>query len=101
MKSIVANRARCADRFFYIAGFHNVLDPVGITRPNACQKISLQFEPDRELIVFRLTDPAARRLYAIADTEQILHMMSNFVRYDVGLRKVASCTEASLEFTME
>jgi hypothetical protein len=51
LKSIIANRARRAHRFFDIAGFYNVLDPVGITRPNACQKISLQFEPDRELIV--------------------------------------------------
>src|SRR4029078_5443462 len=30
---------------------------------------------------------------------QILHVMSNFVRYDVGLRKIAACTQALLEFT--
>src|SRR6185312_8171178 len=86
-------------RFFDIAGFYNVLDPVGITGPNACQKICLQLEPDRELIVFRLTHSTARRLYTIANTEQILHVMSNFVGDDVGLCEIASCTQAFLELT--
>ena len=97
MESVVADRARCAHRFFDIAGFYDMLDPVGITRPNAGQKICLQLEPDREPIVFRLTHPTARRLQAIGNAEQILHMMPNFVRYDVGLCKVASSTQTLLQ----
>ena len=99
MKSVIANRARRAHRFFDIAGFDNVLDPVGITRPNACQKIGLQLEPDRELIVFRLTHSTARRLHTIGYAEQILHVMSNFVGDDIGLCEIASCAQAFLELT--
>src|SRR5678815_1024076 len=33
------------------------------------------------------------------DTEQILHVMANFVGYDVGLCGIASCTQAFLELT--
>jgi hypothetical protein len=57
LKSVIANRAGRAHRFFDIAGFDHALDPVGITGPNAGQKICLQLEPDRELIVFRFTNP--------------------------------------------
>src|SRR5262249_44817755 len=56
-------------------------------------------EPNRELIVFRFADPTACRLYAIGNTEQILHVMPNFVRYNVGLCEIASCTQAFLELT--
>src|SRR5215475_4715522 len=75
-----------------------MLDPVGITSPNAGEKICLQFEPDREPIVFSFADPTTRRLHTIGNAEQILHVMSNFVRYDVGLREIPSCTQAALEF---
>ena len=98
MQSIIANRAGRAHRFLYIASFHNMLDPVGITSPNAGKKICLQLEPDREPIVFSFTDPPSHRLHTIGNAEQILHVMSNFVRDDVGLRKIASCTQAILEF---
>jgi len=99
LKSVIANCAGCPHSFFNIAGFDNVLNPVGIPSPNAGQKICLQLEPDRELIVFRLTHSTARRLHAIGDTEQILNVMSNFVGYDVGLCEVASRTQAFLELT--
>jgi hypothetical protein len=49
------------------------------------------------LIVLRFTDPTAHRLHTIGYTEQILHVMSNFVSYHVGLREIASCTQAFLE----
>jgi hypothetical protein len=99
LKSIIADRARCAHRFFDIAGFNNVLDPVSITRPNACQKICLELEPDRKLIVFRLTHSTARRLHTIANAEQVLHVMSNFVGDDVGLCEIPSRAETILELT--
>jgi hypothetical protein len=99
LKSVIADCAGCTHSFFNIAGFDNVLDPVGIPSPNAGQKICLQLEPDRELIVFRLTHSTARRLHAIGDTEQILNVMSNFVGYDVRLCEIASRTQALLELT--
>src|SRR4029077_3864132 len=50
---------------------------------------------------FRLTDPTTRRLHTIGNTEQILHVMSNFVGYDVGLCEIASCTQAFLQQTVK
>ena len=60
MESVIANRAGRAHRFFDIAGFYNMLHPVGITSPNAGEKICLQLEADREPIVFSFADPATR-----------------------------------------
>jgi hypothetical protein len=42
LKSVIANRASRAHRFFDIAGFDNMLDSVGITGPNTGEKICLQ-----------------------------------------------------------
>jgi hypothetical protein len=35
LESVIANRAGRVQGFFDIAGFDNILDPVGITGPNA------------------------------------------------------------------
>ena len=99
LESVVANRAGRVHRFFNVARFDNVLHPVGIPGPNASQEIGLELEADRELIVFRLTHPTARRLRAIRNTEQILHVMPNFVGYDVRFREITSGTQALLELT--
>ena len=101
MESVIANRAGRAHRFFDIAGFDNAFDTVGITGPNAGQKICLQLEADRELIIFRFTDPTAHRLHTIGYTEQILHVMSDFVGYHVGLCEIASCPQGFLEQTVK
>lgn len=97
LKSVIAYRAGGADRFFDVPGFDNMLDPVGVTRPNTGQKICLQFEPDRELIVFSFANPTARRLYAIGYAQQILHVMSHFVRDDVRFSEIASGAEPVFE----
>src|SRR5262245_7184415 len=76
-----------------------MLNAIGITSPNAGQKICLQLQPDRQPIVFSFTNPASSRLHAIGNAGQILHVMSNFVRDDVRLREIATCAEALLEFT--
>src|SRR6266513_6000127 len=99
LEPVVANRAGCAECFFDIAGFDNMLDPVGITSPNAGEKIRLQFEPDREPIIFRFADATARRIHTIGNAEQFLHVMSNLVGDNVALGEIASCTQAFLELT--
>ena len=95
LEIIVAHHTGRAHRFVDIAGFDDVLDAIGMTRPDAGEEIRLKLEPDGELVVFRLTDAPARRLHAITDAEQILHMMSNFVRDDVGLREIAPAPKRS------
>src|SRR5690348_16624262 len=76
-----------------------MLDPVGVTRPNARQKVCLQLEPDREPVVFSLTDATARPLHTLRNAEQILHVMSNLVSDHVRLREIAACTQPFLELT--
>src|SRR5262245_25084729 len=97
LESVVTNRGSRAHRFLDIAGFDNALDPVGIPRPNAGQKIGLQLETDRKLIVFGFTDSTAHGLDTIGNAEKILHVMSHFVCYHVGLREIASCPQALLK----
>jgi hypothetical protein len=53
------------------------------------------------LIVFRFTDRTAHRLHTIGYTEQILHVMSNFVGYHIGLCEIASGTQTFLEQTVK
>jgi hypothetical protein len=101
LESVIADRSGRAHRFFDIARFDDALYPVGVTSPNARQKICLQLEPDRELIVLGFTHPAAQRLHPIGNPEQVLHVMPNFMGYDVGLREIASRTQAFLEYTVK
>jgi hypothetical protein len=61
LESIIANRAGRAHCFLNISSFYNMLDPVGVTSPNAGEKICLQLEPDRQPIVFSFADPTTRR----------------------------------------
>src|SRR4029077_14052748 len=76
-----------------------MFDSVGVTRPNAGEKICLQLEPNREPIRFRFADATALCIHAIGNAEQFLHVMSNLVGNNVGLREIASCTQAFLELT--
>ena len=61
------------------------------------KEIGLQLEPDGELVVFGFTHAAPRGLHAITDSEQLLQMVSDLVRDDVGLREIAGCAEAFME----
>ena len=76
-----------------------MFDPIGVARPNAGEKICLQLKPNRQPIGFRFTAPTARCIHAIGNAKQFLHVMSNFVRNNVGLCKIASCTQAFLKLT--
>src|SRR6478609_6774959 len=76
-----------------------MLDSVGITRPNAGEKIRLQLEPDSEPIRFRFARAMSRCIHAIGNAEQFLHVMSNFVGDNVRLCESAACTQPFLELT--
>src|SRR5688500_625365 len=55
LKIIVADDAGGAQRFFDVAGFHDMLGPVGVMGPEAGEEIGLELEANRELVVFRFT----------------------------------------------
>ena len=92
MSSPTALAAR--ERFVDVARFDDVLGCVGVMRPDAGEKIGLQLQPDRELVVFGLADAAARSLHFVRDAEQVLHVMADLMRDDVGLREIAGRAEA-------
>ena len=69
--------------------------------PDAGKEIGLELEPHREAVVFRFTDAATLRLHLVADTEEILHVMSDFVRDNVSLREVSGRAEAFVERSIE
>jgi len=103
LKAIVANRCRGAQRFVDVAGFE--LDAAGIEpavlrrgmSPDAGEAVGLQFQRDRRAAG---SGPAiARRLRV--QPHQVLHVMTDFVRDDIRLRKVAGRAEALRQLVEE
>src|SRR5579863_2003386 len=73
---------------------------LGRITPDAGETIGLQFQPDRQRIPlsrFALLQTPHPRL----DSENLLHMMSNFVCDYVRLRELARSPEALLQFSEE
>lgn len=60
LEIVVTNGARSANRFVDVAGFNDVLDAIGVTRPDSGEEISLQFESHGKPVVFGLAYPPAR-----------------------------------------
>jgi carbonic anhydrase len=60
----------------------------GRVTPDAGEAIGLQFEPYGELICLAWA-PLLKSTHLGLDTQYLLHMMTNFVRHDVGLREFA------------
>ena len=100
LQAIIAHRAGRRQRFFDIA---NVQQPslLSVVRPHAGQKISLQFEPNRKLIGFGFAHSALRAIHLIHRAEQVLDMMTNFVRDYVGCGKITRRAESGLQLLKE
>ncbi len=65
--------------------------------PDARQEIRLELEPNRQLVAFFLAHLALGSVHLLADAEQVLNVMSDFVSNDVGLGELAG----GLEFVRE
>jgi hypothetical protein len=101
LEIIVADHTRRTHCFFDVAGFDDVLDAISVTRPDTGEEIRLELEPDGELIVFSFTDTSARALHTISNAEQVLHMMPDFVRDDIGLREITWRPEPITQLPVE
>src|SRR5579872_4265612 len=73
---------------------------LGGVRPDAGETIGLEFESDRKRIAFRritLLEAADLPL----DAEQLLHVMTDLVREDVGLRELAGRAETCAQLVVK
>src|SRR4030095_4210453 len=78
LQTIIADRARGAQRFFDISGFDDaaILSIVG---PNPCQEIGLQLQPDRDLVRLFFAHPSPGRVHPIHCAEQVLKIMTHLL----------------------
>ena len=97
---VVTDRRSGTHRFLHIAG----VKQFAITRvvcPYAGEAVRLQFDTNRQCIALCFAEPLPQRLRFFHNAELVLHVVSNFVRYHVGLGKVTGCLEALLQRTVK
>ena len=85
LQAVVADRGSCGQRLFQIPRFQQL--PVGIGRmtPYAGEAVRLQFLPHRQGIDFRLAPATTGLLDLVADPDQLLDMVTDFVGDDISL----------------
>ena len=87
-QAIVTDRRGGGEAFFYISGIEELF-PVRVIPPHAGETIGLQLELDRERVCAGATPrPLLSLLHLAIDAEQVLHVMADFMRYDIGLREI-------------
>src|SRR5262249_23813326 len=74
---------------------------LSVVSPKAGQEVGLQFQADRKPVVFRLASPGALSMNLFGDSQQVLHVMADFMSNDIGLGKLARGTVAVLELLEE
>ena len=70
-------------------------------RPDAGEAIGLQFQLYRQLVGANRIAPLPLGLHLPGDTEQILHMMANFMPDDIGLREITRRAKTAAQFLEE
>ena len=86
LDAVVANRGGGAKTFLEIAGFE--ASPLGgVVAPDAGETIGLQFLLHGHRI--RVRAPRSQFFAAIEHAKKVLHVVSDLVRNDVRLRKIA------------
>src|SRR5262245_55430289 len=101
LDAIVADRARRPERILDIARFDNVLTFLGAIGPDAGEAIGLKFHAHLERIGLCLPHALFERFDLIGDAEKLLHVMTDLMRDNVGLRHVSWRAEAVLEVLIE
>src|SRR5215470_7890583 len=90
LKSIIADGSGRLHGRFDVARLNNAPLLLGIMRPYSCKAIGLQLDSDLKLIGSYLICATLQLLHARQDAEQILHVVANFMRDHIGLRKLAA-----------
>src|SRR4051812_39150397 len=106
LQAIVADRGSGAQRFFHVARIE--FDPAGrgssrlrrLVAPHAGIAVGLQLEAHRHRV--RAARIRTLRLAHLPfRAHQRLHVVADLVREHVGLREVAGCAEAAIQFIVE
>ena len=72
LEIIVTDGARSAHCLVDVAGFNDVFDAIGMTRPDSGEEISLQFESHGKPVVFGLAHAPARCIQFSGNAEKVL-----------------------------
>ena len=87
LKSIVADRGRCTEAGFKVARFDQISIQLRMIPPHTGKAVCLQFHWDHTHFLPPETPDAAGGNF-FSDAEQILHMMADLVRDDIGLSEI-------------
>ena len=94
LDAVVADGARRIERLLDVAGLDDVLALLGMIGPDAGEAIGLQLHAHLERIGLALVHALPRRLDLIGDAEQLLHVVADLMRDDIGLGEIAGRFEA-------
>ncbi len=76
----VAGGGCCIHGFFDVARLEDVPSLLRVVCPDASEEVGLEFEADREVVVLGLGDSALGAVDAVGCAEQVLDVMTDFVR---------------------
>jgi hypothetical protein len=85
LEAIVADGGRRLHGGFDVTRLQEAPLFLGVIGPHPCEAVCLQLDPDLELIGGNLIKATLRLLYLWQETEQILHVVADFVRDHVCL----------------
>jgi hypothetical protein len=93
LERTAANFCGSAHGVLDIALLQNLAGVLGLVRPDAGKAVRLQLQPNAQLVVLNLTDPAAPLLHLAGDAHQVLHMVADLVCNHMGLGKITGRTQ--------
>ena len=99
LKAVVTYCRRRAERALDVASLQEI-SSLRRFCPNTRETVSLQLEPNRERIL-RTWVAALQAPDLPFDAHQILNMVSEFVRQDVGLRELAGRSKSALQLVIK
>src|SRR5262249_15124979 len=97
LQPIVADRGRSVQPFIGVAGFEQA-SCCGVVSPDTRETISLQLQPNRQCVRLTVVRSFTSGGDRLGDTQQVLHVVPDFMRHDVRLREVAGSAKPFLEF---
>jgi hypothetical protein len=96
LQAVVADGAGSVQPFLDVACLDDVARAIGVVGPDPGQAIGLELKAHRQGVGLGLAGTAARRFHLVQDAKQVLHVVTNLVRDDVRLGKIAGRLIASL-----
>jgi hypothetical protein len=101
LDSIVADLRGCIQTLLDVSFFENLSIPVCRARPDPGKAISLKFHPYRNGISLATARAALQLACLSHHAELVLHMVTDFVGDDIGLREISRCFETVAQLAKE